>query len=117
MSLLPKILERRQQAQRLELVLDMDPGLTVFQGHFPGAPIVPGVAQLDWAIRLGAAHFGLALASQRLEAIKFQRLITPGLPLTLTLEYHQDKGKLHFQYDSEHGCHGSGRVLLAEEGP
>src|SRR5690606_37926347 len=35
------------------LTFDLDPALAVFDGHFPGYPILPGVAQLDWAVRFG----------------------------------------------------------------
>jgi 3-hydroxymyristoyl/3-hydroxydecanoyl-(acyl carrier protein) dehydratase len=37
--------------------LRVPPTLEHFRGHFPGFPILPGVVQLDWAVRFGRLHF------------------------------------------------------------
>ncbi|EKE76658.1 thioester dehydrase family protein [Gallaecimonas xiamenensis 3-C-1] len=112
---LPPVLERRLDGDALILTLDMVPELAHFQGHFPGNPILPGVAQLDWAARFGAAHFGLSLACKRLEGVKFQALVLPGQVLTLTLCYDAAKGRLHFHFASPRGVHSSGKLALARE--
>ncbi|WP_406662861.1 hydroxymyristoyl-ACP dehydratase [Gallaecimonas sp. GXIMD1310] len=109
---LPDIVERRLTAEGLELVLLVKPELLYFQGHFPGLPILPGVVQLHWAACFGAEHFGLSLKSHRMEAVKFQAVITPGLTLQLTLHYDRDKGRLAFHYRSEQGDHASGRIAM-----
>ncbi|WP_115718767.1 ApeI family dehydratase [Gallaecimonas mangrovi] len=115
MLTLPEVVERHLTEQGLELVLEMDPKLAYFQGHFPELPILPGVAQLDWAARFGAEHFGLTLKSQRMEAVKFQALVVPGLQLHLRLQYDDVKGRLLFSYHSVRGNHASGRILMAKE--
>ena len=44
-------IERRQpQADRVEIVLSLDPALFWFRGHFAVQPLLPGVAQIDWAM-------------------------------------------------------------------
>jgi len=58
-------------------VLHLDSGLQVFDGHFPIAPILPGVAQLDWAIALGQSCFSLPGEFVRMEALKFVKPVSP----------------------------------------
>ncbi|HVJ42888.1 MAG TPA: AMP-binding protein [Dongiaceae bacterium] len=87
----PPIRERRQTAAeggapRLELDLFIDPALPQLEGHFPGLPIVPGVALVDWAARFAARHLQLGDGVARMLQVKFRRLITPGTVITLTLE-------------------------------
>ncbi|MFP3344650.1 hypothetical protein R0J87_19425, partial [Halomonas sp. SIMBA_159] len=45
----PRWLSRSADAAELEI--ELDPALAAFDGHFPQATILPGVAQLDWAVR------------------------------------------------------------------
>ena len=95
------------------LTFDLDPALAVFDGHFPGYPILPGVAQLDWAVRFGREAFALPPDFLRLEALKFQQVATPGLRLQLRLEWLEARSALAFRYDSERGAHASGRVVFS----
>ncbi|WP_411883737.1 AMP-binding protein [Polaromonas sp. YR568] len=67
--------------------LDIHAGLTVFDGHFEAAPILPGVAQLDWALSLGRECFALPQRFVRLEALKFVRPVQPGTALHLALQF------------------------------
>jgi 3-hydroxyacyl-[acyl-carrier-protein] dehydratase len=54
-----------------------------FEGHFPGAPIVPGVVLLDGALHAMAADLGLALEGCTLTAVKFKSVVRPGQPVTV----------------------------------
>ncbi len=109
---------RVREAAAAELELDLDAELAVFDGHFPQATILPGVAQLDWAIRFGREVFALPPRFLRMEALKFQRVARPGDRIRLHLQWAAEKGTLAFQYTSAHGPHASGRVVFgAQEGP
>jgi len=66
-------------------VLSIDGGLKVFDGHFPIAPILPGVAQLDWTIVLGRVCFELPPVFVRMEALKFVKPVVPGTELFVSL--------------------------------
>jgi 3-hydroxymyristoyl/3-hydroxydecanoyl-(acyl carrier protein) dehydratase len=54
-----------------------------FDGHFPGAPILPAVAQLHGVDRLLHAE-GLALVG--VERARFRRVILPGEPVEIAIE-------------------------------
>lgn len=87
---MPPVAWLEQGADEALAVLDIHPGLSVFKGHFPIAPILPGVAQLDWALMLGRRCFALPDGFVRLEVLKFVRPVVPGTKLHLSL---QRKGK------------------------
>jgi acyl-coenzyme A synthetase/AMP-(fatty) acid ligase len=101
-------------ATQAQLELELDPALVVFDGHFPQVPILPGVAQLDWAVRFGREVFALPPRFLRMELLKFQRVARPGMRIRLHLEWLVEKSALAFRYESEHGPHASGRVVFGE---
>ncbi|MEJ6005054.1 AMP-binding protein [Paucibacter sp. AS339] len=108
----PQLRVRSASATEAELSLIAEAGLPQFDGHFPGHPVLPGVAQVDWAIRFGRELFALPPRFCALEGLKFQQVITPGLALTLTLSFKPEQGQLSFKYSSSRGVHASGRVLF-----
>lgn len=110
---LPEVQWREQGPQRAVAVLDVVPGLRVFDGHFPEAPVLPGVAQLDWAIAFAGRCFALPPHFRRAEQLKFQRPVLPPMQLELALEWRADTGQLAFRYSSARGVHSSGRLVFA----
>jgi len=94
-----------------DLTLFIDPALPQFDGHFPAHPILAGVVQVEWAELFGRERFGVAGEFAGMEALKFQRVITPGGHVTLSLSWAP--GKLSFRYHSTQGQHASGRLLFA----
>ena len=55
-------------------------------GHFPGAPIVPGVVLLDEMVRALENEAGVGDRSWRIGAAKFVKPVRPGELLTLERE-------------------------------
>lgn len=104
----PVWLER--SSDRVRLQLDVDPGLAVFDGHFPDAAILPGVALLDWATRLARQAFPVAGEFAGMDAVKFQHLVRPGDRLDVELTWQAAKGQLGFRFSSATGVHASGRL-------
>ena len=110
---MPAITWHKREAGEAEAVLDITPDLMVFDGHFEQTPILPGVAQLDWAIELARGCFALPARFLRAEALKFQKTVPPGTQLRLVLQWKGETGTLGFQYTSEAGAHASGRIVFA----
>ncbi len=95
------------------LELQITPALRVFDGHFPGTPVVPGVAQLDWAIGWGREAFGITGKFARMDVLKFQALMLPGHVVRLDLDWNTEKSTLTFKFTSAKGNYSSGRVVLS----
>jgi 3-hydroxymyristoyl/3-hydroxydecanoyl-(acyl carrier protein) dehydratase len=93
----------------IELRVPLD--LAHFPGHFAAAPIVPGVVQVAWALSLAASRLGTGERCHSMEALKFQQLLRPGAPVTLTLRADQARGKLHFAYRHGDANYSSGRLV------
>jgi len=87
----------------------------VFEGHFPDRPILPGVMQVDWAIRLGQEAFGPLGAFSSLEHLKFQAVITPEEPIELRLAWDAAARELGFAYSGASGKKSSGFARFKPE--
>lgn len=104
-----------QDATHATLLFDTTPDLLVFDGHFTDVPVVPGVAQIDWAIRWARDIFPLPAYFLRMEAIKFQRIIGVHTTVTVTLDWSNERNTLTFALRSDGGPHASGRVVFSHE--
>jgi 3-hydroxymyristoyl/3-hydroxydecanoyl-(acyl carrier protein) dehydratase len=93
--------------------LAMDAGLPAFQGHFPGHPVLPGVVQVDWAIRFGIQAYGDLGGFRGIDQLKFQEPIHPGEVLELRLGFEHGRGRLRFSYLAGGARKSSGVVLFA----
>ncbi len=110
---LPPILAQRKSADGVALDLAVTEDLDVFQGHFPALPVLPGVAQLDWALRLAKSQQLVdGGAELRDFQVKFRNVIRPPLTLTLTLRWDAPKQRIEFEYRSGSVPMSSGRLIL-----
>ena len=91
-----RVLEHTPQRARLALVLAED--LPYFRGHFPARALLPGVAQLDFAMTLCDAVFASGTAFTAISRVKFLRPMLPGDALILELGYQGAAGRLDFVY-------------------
>lgn len=112
----PPIREQVQQAegesQRMTLALWLDPKLLWFQGHFPQAPLLPGVVQIHLAIHYAQQLLGVQGAFAGMEMVKFQQPLRPATMVTLQLLWQPVTGKLHFTYLLGDEPASSGRIKL-----
>lgn len=75
----------------------IDAQLAVFEGHFDGRPILPGVAQIDWAARFARHHLGRERVFSGMRRLKFRRVIQPPTTVCLALDWC-DEAVLQFHY-------------------
>jgi hypothetical protein len=108
----PHIALLERDASRVLLSLTVPASLYYFEGHFPEAPILPGVVQVDWVIAQGREYFALAPSFCGINALKFQQVILPDAPVLLELVHDPVKGALQFRYFSDAGPHAGGRILF-----
>jgi acyl-coenzyme A synthetase/AMP-(fatty) acid ligase len=97
---------------RVLLEITAPANLLYFDGHFDVAPILPGVVQVDWAVHYGRQYFTLPTGFKGINALKFQQVIQPEVPVQLELIHDTAKSSLNFRYMSAAGQHASGRIML-----
>ena len=86
--------------------------LRYLDGHFEEIAVVPGVAQLHWALAFSKACFGLDPEVARMDAIKFHRLMLPEESFELDLTWNAEQRKLTFSFHSDSKKYSSGRFVL-----
>lgn len=106
----PEILSEKTTGPRVLVELRVPSALEHFEGHFPGLPILPGVVQLDWAIRMAIQRFGIEAPFNALENLKFQAPVKPEFLLSLKLDWDVEQGRLEFAYSDGVRKYSSGRV-------
>ncbi|RRW57170.1 MULTISPECIES: acyl-CoA synthetase family protein [Pseudomonas] len=108
----PEVLEQSASDAEWSLQLSVPPDLAYFSGHFPKAPVLPGVVQVEWALNLGRQLLNLDGAFAGMEVLKFQQLVRPGDEIQLHLRFDAERGKLYFAYRNDTATCSSGRILL-----
>ena len=110
---LPPILAERRSADGVALDLAVTEDLDVFEGHFPALPVLPGVAQVDWALRLAKSQQLVGNGAELRDfQVKFRNVIRPPLTLTLTLRWDAARQRIQFEYRSGTVAMSSGRLIL-----
>ncbi|WP_053148482.1 AMP-binding protein [Pseudomonas sp. P97.38] len=108
----PEVLAQVESDGEWNLQLRVPPDLAYFSGHFPTAPVLPGVVQVDWAMSLGRQLLDLPPRFAGMEVLKFQQLVRPGDELQLHLRFDGERGKLYFAYRNDTAACSSGRIVL-----
>lgn len=90
--------------QRIHAVKAVTMNEEFFQGHFPGAPIMPGVLQIE-ALAQAAAILGIETLElsgtgklvifMGIESAKFRSPVTPGCLLDLEVEFLQQRRTIY----------------------
>ena len=113
MTLLPDILAETRDGQTVRIKLRVPLQLVHFSGHFPAQPILPGVIEIDWAVRLAERHF--ALPRQRfsqLKNVKFTSPVLPGTLLDCILNWSEEKFRLEFSFAAGGRPCSSGQIVF-----
>lgn len=111
----PRRLAEEREEEALRWDLDVPRDLASLEGHFPGSPIVPGVAQLGWAIEAAESLLGHPLDVRGVEVLKFKEVLLPGARATLEVMATADdraRGRVRFRITTDHGEASSGRIAV-----
>jgi 3-hydroxymyristoyl/3-hydroxydecanoyl-(acyl carrier protein) dehydratase len=104
------LLDEQQHDGEWMLALRVPLDLAYFPGHFPQAPVLPGVVQIAWALAYARQRLGTPARCHVMEALKFQHLLRPGDRANLTLHHDIPRNKLHFAYRHGDKAYSSGRL-------
>lgn len=105
----PVVTEWRQTEEAITAKLVFAPGLECFRGHFPGLPILPGVAQLYFLRHFSKQAFPDFPDAATYRRLKFQKVVLPGREVSLSV-VRRGAGTYEFRIDGENGPCASGLV-------
>lgn len=94
------------------LHLQVPDDLYYLQGHFPEAPVVAGVCQLQWVVKAIEAYCGEPVHIMAMEAVKFHRLLCPGQSFCLEITFDRQIGKWLYSLYSADKKFASGRLVI-----
>ena len=93
-----------EHGERIHAVKAVSFNEEFFQGHFPGAPIMPGVLQIEAMAQaaailgietLGLAGTGKLVYFMGIENAKFRAPVTPGCLLEMEVEFTQKRSRVY----------------------
>lgn len=114
MNITPNIIKTTKIDAGVEIQINIPANLDYFNGHFNDHSVLPGVVQLDWAVKYAKQYLELSCDKfKSMEVLKFQVIILPNANLLLTLKQLTTE-KFKFSFISENGQHSSARVILQD---
>ena len=110
---LPPFAVATRSAEEIVLTLSLRDCVQAFEGHFPELLILPGVTQIDWALRLAQRYFPITRRFSDLRQLKFHRILHPDDEISLTLCFSPEKQEVRFTYASAKGECSRGNAFFA----
>ena len=81
-----------------------------FQGHFPDQPILPGIVQLHWAVKLADTCLGRPSEPDEILRLKYHNIAVPPRFIELQLESGEGSA-VQFRMQSKDGVHAQGKLV------
>lgn len=81
-----------------EIEIQFGPDLIWFDGHFPGQPILPGLAQVHMACCWSRRLWGWVPVTNMMSQLKFRRILRPDDTVQLRLDRNRQTSRLKFSY-------------------
>ncbi len=85
--------------ENAEIELALSPDLIWFEGHFPGQPVMPGIAQVHLAAQWSARIWNWKPQTANLSQLKFRQILRPGDEVRLKLARDMERQRLIFSYE------------------
>jgi 3-hydroxymyristoyl/3-hydroxydecanoyl-(acyl carrier protein) dehydratase len=98
------------------LTVTVPAGSGCFDGHFEGAPILPGIAHFALVLDACAARFGVPCELTGVGDVRWRRPIRPGDALAITISGELSDPSLRFSIRSGAEIASSGSVMVAAAG-
>ena len=80
-----KIIERTQENERAIFIIELNKNHPIYEGHFPGSPIVPGVCSIEIMKECAEFYLNTSLYYDSIEQCKFLSPIDPVKTAFLTI--------------------------------
>jgi len=109
-----EMLSEARDGDGLRYELRVPPTLAHFSGHFPNLPILPGIVQVDWAIRLASEHVVGTRDTASIDRLKFMAPVPPGAVLDLRIAHDAARRRVQFRYRLNGRDCSSGVVVYRE---
>ena len=93
-----KVIHQSATNAELEFTVDLD--LAFFQGHFDSSPILPGVVQTLWALKLAERYTAFEGPVVKMRKLKFKNLIRPTDRVTLLVDCASKSSELNYRFIS-----------------
>jgi len=108
-----KIIEKTENSVSMEFSIPATS--PYFDGHFPGFPILPAVAQAELIIRFAARYFGTGVSPSEIKRFKFTKLIRPDAPLLLKLTKKEKSISFNISSPENETVYSTGTVILEDK--
>lgn len=99
----PEVLGRgtvlNAEAEAAEIRINLAPDMIWFEGHFPGQPVLAGIAQVHIATLWSERLWGWRPSGGSLSQVKFRRILRPGDVVLLRLQRVPHRLKYSYQLD------------------
>ena len=86
--------ELQSSLSSLSCIVVFDKSHAVFEGHFPGQPVVPGVCMIQMVRELLEQQLSQPLFLRQAAQVKFLRLITPDISPEIHISWAEAEGKI-----------------------
>jgi 3-hydroxyacyl-[acyl-carrier-protein] dehydratase len=83
-----KLLE--SSGNKVQALLELNPAHRIFEGHFPGHPVVPGVCMMQMIKELLEVVVGSETRLQKADYLKFLSIIDPRKNRTIRAEFQYE---------------------------
>ena len=107
-----KIIKKTETAVILEFTVP--DSSDYFDGHFPGFPVLPAVAQVFIITQYVSRFFGISAELSKIKRTKFTNIIQPDTPLVLNLEKNEKIISFKIISPDEKIIYSAGTLILPE---
>lgn len=76
----------------IKALLHINPAHPIFEGHFPGQPVVPGVCMLQLIKEVAETALGRSLFMKQVAQVKYLQVLVPGYQKSITLHMEWKPG-------------------------